>query len=116
MPDIGNLLKKLSEEKFGGKEPVWKKARWGDADVLCVGDSDFWYYQRDNVIYIQSKKDDLTPHCYDCKSELEFKEQSNSVWFEEWSGPVGGGEVITKNIPYCPKCEEEPKGSGILIE
>ena len=113
---MDELLKKLEDDKFGGNTPEWRKARWGDVEVLCAQDNDNWYYRHGNFIYVQAKEGDNTPHCYECDKKIEFKMQRLSVWFDEFKGPVGGGEVKTKHIPYCPKCEEEPEESGIIID
>jgi len=113
---INNVLEKLIKEKFNGKNPEWKKAKWGDVNVLCSWDDKNWYYQHNNVIIIQSKQEDYTPHCYECSSKIDFKAQRKSIWFGEFDGCVGGGEVKTEHIPYCPKCEKEPSESGVIIE
>lgn len=113
---MDELLKKLTDEKFEGNAPEWKEARWGDIEVLCAQDDNNWYYDHEGFIYIQAKKGDHTPHCYGCGSEIEFKIRRLSVWFDEFKGPVGGGDVKTKHIPYCLKCEEEPRASGIIID
>ncbi len=109
------LVEKLSKEKFAGKKPEWKKAKWGDIQVLCVGDNKNWYYKNGEIIYIQAKQGDFTPHCYGCGAEIEFKEQKQPHWFGEFDGTVGGGKVKTKYIPYCPNCEKEPKETKIKV-
>ena len=116
MTDVKPVLKKFIKEKFHGMEPNWRDATWGDVSVLCTQDSHNWYYKKGSAIYTQSKDGDVTPHCYGCGTEIQFKEKRHSVWFKEFSGPVGGGEVRVKHIPYCPTCEIEPDDHGVIIE
>jgi hypothetical protein len=110
------LLKKLADEKFGGHSPKMREATWGEVNVFFAEDNKSWYYAHGDSIYVQAKEGDHTPHCYACGSEIEFKEQTNSVHFEEFGGLVGGGEVRIKHIPYCPTCEKEPEETGIITE
>lgn len=56
------------------------------------------------------------PYCYGCKGTIHFKIQHVSVHFEEFDGPIGGGEVIRKRIPYCPNCTQEPSDTGVVQE
>ncbi len=109
------LVERLSEEKFAGENLEWREGNWGDTPVLFVEDGDNWYYKKGGVIYIQAKKRDATPNCYDCGTEIEFVRQSQSEWAGQFTGPVGGGDVKLKHIPYCPKCEKKPERSGVMI-
>ncbi len=112
--DIKELLKDLANEKFNGKPANWKEGRWGDIEVLCAEDSENWYYRHGNVMYRQSKGGDHTPYCYGCNSELEVITQRNSIWYKEFSGPVGSGKVEVRHVPYCPSCENKPSGTGAI--
>ena len=111
------ILKQLESEKFGGKPTLWRQAWWGDVSVKCAEDARTWYYMHrvDTAIIVQAKKGDSTPHCFNCKSKIQFKKQSVSTWLDEFDGPVGDGSVKTKHIPYCPKCEDVPSSSEITI-
>ena len=111
---LKEVLRKLTDEKFGGDTPEWRDAKWGDIEVSCAQDDGNWYYRHGNYVYVQSKGKDKTPHCYECDSRIEFKVQTNSIHFTEFDGPVGGGEVRMHKVPYCPTCEREPASSGIL--
>lgn len=112
---LDELLKKLKDEKFKREVPEWKDALWGNVEVLCAEDKNNWYYIYKNSIYFQAKEGDYTPHCYGCGSIIKFKRRTYSIWYKEFSGPIGGGGVKVRHIPYCPKCEEEPGDSGISI-
>ena len=113
---MDGLLKKLIDEKFEGNATEWNEAVWGDVELLYTQDNDNWYYQHGDSIYVQAKKGDHAPHCYGCNSKIKFEMKTHSIWHSEFSGPVGGGKVKTKNIPYCPKCEKKPKSSEIIID
>jgi len=112
------LVEKLSEEKFAGKNPEWKEAKWGDIKVLCAWDDKNWYYKNGEVIYVQAKEGpgNSTSHCYGCGTEIEFGAQRQSKWLEEFDGPVGDGSVKLKHIPYCPTCEKEPEETSVIVE
>ena len=115
--EIGALVKKLADEKFGGKEPEWKKATWGDIQVGCTSDDKNWYYKSGNRIYVQLKEGtpgEKIPDCYGCDTQLKAKIQHRSEWYEDGPGPcAGSGQVKTIILPYCPSCETEPTGRGV---
>jgi len=116
---MGTILEKLTAERFGGQEPAFRRARWGDVIVQMAQDDKNWYYihRGANSLYAQAKQGDKTPYCVGCNSKLMFKEQSASQW--DHPSPeacAGGGEVRLMSVPYCPNCEEEPKGSTIEIK
>ena len=113
-----DLLKKLADKKFGGKVPNFRKARFDQVEVACAEDKENWYmiYSSGGLIIVQDKAGKGVPHCYECGGEVYHKTQHRSVWFEEFHGPVGGGEVRSKRIPYCPQCGKEPEATGVIIE
>jgi hypothetical protein len=114
---IDELLKKLVNEKFNGKEPEWREAEWTETKVLCAIDDKNWYYRKGSMIYVQEKQAPNSTHCYHCNSEIEVVGQKCSVHYKEFgSAMAGGGEVRTKLIPYCPNCESKPSESGFITE
>jgi len=62
-----------------------------------------------NVIYkvvSQDARGNQTYACNDCDSEIMAKTIASPVW----DGPIpcsGSGRVESKNVPYCPNCEED---------
>ncbi len=113
---LPELLKKLEDEKFNGQKSEWRKARWGDVDVLCTQDEKNWYYRYNGAIFVQVKGERVA-HCYGCGEQIPHKLQRLSIHYAEFGDAcAGGGEVITKCIPYCPKCQSEPADSGIKTE
>lgn len=66
-----------------------------------------------DIIY---KKTEKGYECMTCGEEV----MSGRVAHPIWDGPIpmsGGGECKYEEVPYCPKCEEEPNfhGSGIEV-
>jgi hypothetical protein len=108
-------LERLSKEKFDGKPLDFVKLKWGDVVVNHVEDRENHYFSYGDLFMVQSIAGrDRTARCYECDTPIQFKERSVSIHFSEFPGLlVGGGEVETKRIPYCPKCQEEPIGHGI---
>ena len=116
--DINEILAKLEKEKFDDKSPEWRKGgKWCDIEVSVTSDKDNWYYNSGKMIYAQAKQgeDNQKPYCFDCNSKIELVEQKCSVHYRDMP-LTGGGEVRTKIIPYCPKCESKPSESGFITE
>lgn len=53
--------------------------------------------------------------CWNCGAGIMAKNVAFSVHFAEIP-LAGGGEVRHKQVPYCPKYEEEPPDRGIITE
>lgn len=53
--------------------------------------------------------------CFRCGDEIKVKTVSRSVHFKEMF-LAGGGEVVQKQVPWCPLCEKEPPDSDIIEE
>lgn len=54
---------------------------------------------------------DAIQHC-DCGHILSQKLVSFSIWCKEMSG--GFGQVVSRPVLWCPKCDPEPPESGIM--
>ena len=52
--------------------------------------------------------------CGTCGSEIQGMPASISVHDSPVGGCAGFGEVKVVQIPYCPKCEDEPRQSGCV--
>lgn len=113
-PNIDELMKKLINENFNGKEPEWREAEWTETRVLCAIADKNWYYRKGDMIYVQEKKAPNRTHCYHCNSEIEVVGQKCSVHASNMT--LSGRDVRTKLIPYCPKCESKPSESGFIRE
>lgn len=59
--------------------------------------------------------DNNTWLCWECGSEIQAVEQSQSVHWAEFT-LAGSGEVRRTIVPYCPKCEPKPGSRGIIRE
>jgi hypothetical protein len=114
--DMSSLMKQLIDKRFNGKSPEWKKGTLpGGISIQHASDEKNVYIRHGEAIYVQKQgRGDMT--CFKCGSDIQAQEQSVSVWYKEFSGPVGGGEVETKTIPYCPKCEKAPPRSSVRID
>jgi hypothetical protein len=52
--------------------------------------------------------------CTNCNSEVKGVTRAHPIW--DGPGPCsGGGQCEYEQIPYCPKCEQEPTSSGLPI-
>ena len=61
----------------------------------------------EKAIYDKTKEE---WHCKKCDSVIMGKYQIVSLHMK---GSIAGfGETYRKEIPYCPKCEEEPSSNG----
>ena len=116
----GSNLERLSREKFGGKTLDWRVSENLGPDLQQIEDGQAWYTNRKgtDIIYVQPKSpEDAKARCYGCDSFILMKVQNNSVWLKGGPGPCAGtGEVINDYVTWCPKCETEPSGSGIVYE
>ena len=64
-----------------------------------------------NIIYKNNGEDFL---CLDCNSEIIVAKVAHPIH----DGPFplsGSGKCEYEQVPYCPKCEEKPSYSGMLI-
>lgn len=53
--------------------------------------------------------------CIKCGSEIQQTTCVVSIHDKRFSGCVGGGEVKTVPLPYCPKCEGVPQNVSTCI-
>jgi len=106
--DIGELTKKLVQEKFGGIVPKWEKFDMKGTPVLFAKDKNNIYILKGNVIYVQK---DGTGYmtCYKCGSDIQSITQIVSLWLKGYNVAGGSGKTKEREMPYCPKCEKEPK-------
>ena len=113
-----DLIKKLTDEKFNGNSLNFLDAKFDQVEVQCAEDDKNWYmfYSPTPIIIVQEKAMKNPPHCYVCEGSIGYITRSNSVHFKEFKGPVGGGEVRKKRIPYCSNCNEKPADHGVITE
>ncbi len=54
--------------------------------------------------------------CWECGSIILQKQVNHPVWYREGPGPcAGSGEVRGELVPYCPKCDPEPKDCPVVV-
>lgn len=105
---------------------VRERAREKFQEAILNGLMHLGFVQRHAVMYgaIPDPKEgwkyyllpDLTYACWNCGAEVMVKDVALSVHYKEFDGPVGGGEVRHKLVPYCPNCEAEPPDDGVIKE
>ena len=47
-----------------------------------------------------------------CGTRILFATIYHSIHYKEFGTGVGGGEVHTESVPYCPRCQSEPDPYG----
>lgn len=47
-----------------------------------------------------------------CGTRVLFATVYHSIHYKEFGPGVGGGEVHTESVPYCPTCQSEPDAYG----
>lgn len=57
---------------------------------------------------------DRNIRCRECETVIERVPVTLSIHHEEIFSCTGPGTVLTIVIPFCPKCEQRPDGSGCL--
>jgi len=74
-----------------------------------------WYFNRrgTDVVYRQTRDMDSMTTCYGCGENILAKLQIVNVWGDDSLGPCAVTEVNTREVRYCPNCEEEPESSVI---
>lgn len=50
-----------------------------------------------------------------CGSTVMAAKVYHPVYFKEFAGPVGSGDVRIETVPYCPTCEAKPNENGAPI-
>lgn len=111
--DVGELIARLSKEKFNGEKIEWQKTNLDRIPVKYVKDRENGYVLKGNVIYVQKiSGGDFT--CFVCGSDILSATVAHSIW--DRPGPCSGsGKVKYEEVPYCPKCEKKPNYHGIPI-
>ena len=112
MPDTKKKnLERLQEEVFKGAGLEWKVSPKLGPDLPYVETEHDWYFNKrgTDVVYVQSKKlGNTRTKCYECRVRILEKPQQVTEWSDDL-GPCTGGDVRTRYVKYCPKCEEEPR-------
>ena len=78
----------------------------GDLEVKGASDSEYDYSIHKSGVFVQ-KKGEQNWNCYECDSQIKAKYLQIPDWAEHGWGKFGGGETVTKQIPYCATCRPE---------
>jgi len=103
-PEITSKLGDLDFKKL--EVPIWANFKPEVTEKNNVK-----YLKKQDNIYIKA---DDGYSCSDCGSEIKSKKVAHPIH----DGPFplsGSGKCHYEEIPYCPKCEEEPNFSGTII-
>jgi len=106
-----NLVAKLIEEKFNGKNSNWQKGHWGNSiNILFCEDDIVLYYKQIEDIFVQRKSrknKELIPFHYKCENEAKVL----SIYFPPLGSkhPGEGYEGKTNYMFYCLDCNRKPE-------
>jgi len=95
------LLEQLIQRKFHGITPKWKRARFGQIEVLHASDNTNWYSYYGGIIIIQNK-DTKRMRCYECGGPITHIDAPVNLATEECDRD---GKIKTFRIPYCASCK-----------
>ena len=108
-------LERLQEEIFSGIDLEWKVSHKLGEDLPYAETGQAWYFNKrgTDIVYEQLKDSDEPTTCYGCDNPILIKNQTVNVWGDESLGPCAVTETKTREVRYCPNCEEEPESSVI---
>lgn len=70
---------------------------------------------KDHIKNNYTRVDKKTYFCNKCDSQIQQTTCYVSIHNKKFSGCVGEGKVEKIPLPYCPKCEGEPKNTSTCM-
>ncbi len=83
---------------------------WYDVQIEQAEEDGITYRRKKGKEIIYKKNEDGW-QCVQCGSKVMAGRIAHSEWIKGMHG-AGTGNVKNEEVPYCPKCEEEPKLHG----
>jgi hypothetical protein len=106
-------LDRLQKEVFEGLGIDWMVSQRLGPDLPYTKTCDAWYFNKlgTDRVYVQPKSPgDALATCFECGTNVAIKSQTINVW-NDGLGPCAVEKTRTRQVRYCPTCEEEPKSS-----